>query len=186
MIRLDSLKEKSSFITLHLCAFHLWAYQPFRSRPVLSYVWKEKIGTQCWHFYPVHRMSTFTLSLLGSRCRPKRFRIENGYFELDEQVLLCVDVIEILPCKYALRRKSSLFPSVGHVWLQCLWFVYFMSISFFRVLSNLTTFKGDARMLKILDVSCQHDPLLGSHSSQILKSFSRATKLSQLRSSDVQ
>ena len=139
-------------------------------------------------FYPVHRMSTFTLSLLGSRCRPKTFRIENGYFELDEQVLLCVEVevIEILPFKYAQRRKSSLFPSVGHVWLQCLWFVYFMFISFVRELSNLTTFKGDARILGILGVSCQHDQSLGSYSSQILKSFIRTTKLSQLRLSDVQ
>ena len=69
-------------------------------------------------------MSTFTLSLLGSRTRPKRFRIENGHFHLDEQVLLCVDAIEI---------RS------------------------FCELLNLTTLKGDARILVILSVACKHD-----------------------------
>ena len=42
LIRLDSSNEKSSFITLHLCTYHLWAEQPFWSRSVLSYGWKEK------------------------------------------------------------------------------------------------------------------------------------------------
>ena len=50
LIRLDNLKEMSSLIALHLCTFHLWAQQAFRSRSVLSFGSKEKIGTQSWHF----------------------------------------------------------------------------------------------------------------------------------------
>ncbi len=131
-------------------------------KSVSSLLWlKGKNWNSVLAFYPVHRRSTFALSLLGSRCRPMLFRIENEYFELDEQVLLCVDVIEILSFKYALRRKSSTLLSVGHVWLQCLWFVYFMSIFFYFGLSNLMVFKGDARILVILGVACEHDTSLG-------------------------
>ena len=128
-------------------------------------------------------MSTFALSLLGSRCRPKRFRIENGYFDLD--ALLCVDAIAILPFTHAQRRKSSTLLCVvmsgSNVFDLCT-----SCPSFFRECSNLMTFKDDALILVILGVSCAHDTSLGSHSSEIKKSFIRSTWLSQVRLSDVQ
>ena len=54
--------------------------------------------------------------------------LSNGHFDLDEQVLLCVDAIEIVSFEYVQRKESSTLLSVGHVWLQCIWFVYFMFI----------------------------------------------------------
>ena len=47
--RSDRFKKKSSFVTLHLCTFHLWAQQTFRSRSVLCNGSKEKIWTESWH-----------------------------------------------------------------------------------------------------------------------------------------
>ena len=42
-VRSDRYTKKSSFVTLHLCTFHLWAQQTFRSRSVFSNGLKGKL-----------------------------------------------------------------------------------------------------------------------------------------------
>ena len=95
--------------------------------------------------------------------------LSNGHFDLDEQVLLCVDAIEILSFEYVQRKESSTFLSVGHVWLWCLWFVYFMSIFFFSwalKLDDIQRWRADP-----------HD-LVASRVNTIVRSDSTRAKLS--------
>ena len=76
--------------------------------------------------------------------------LSNGHFDLDEQLLLCVDAIEILSFEYVQRKESPTLLSVGHVWLQCLWFVYFMSIFCFSwalKLDDIQRWRADPRDL---------------------------------------
>ena len=81
VIRFDSLKTE---VLVIICA------QNSRSEVVqfsLMFV-RRKTDTHSWLcILWTECPSMFALSLIKSQCRSKRFHVENGYFELDEQVL---------------------------------------------------------------------------------------------------